>query len=224
LKDEHSYLLFFLVYGVACAAMLMLDGSFLYGMLFWNALLASVPLYFMKQLMKNRENHQRLKRALSFLLWMAFFPNSIYMVTDFIHISNDAMIWSVPTEPYSGLNSIRYSMDMLQWGKLLVISLGAVYALLAGFSSLNELYEYILEKSGWKRAMVLVVGISLISSFGVYIGRFLRFNSWDLLKPAVLIPQIMDSLNIFTVQFTMIYAVFVLTVFWLLRWMSFRKI
>jgi len=147
-----------------------------------------------------------------------FFPNAIYMITDFIHLSNDQMIWSIPVELYSGLDGTRYSMDIFKWSKLLVISLGAFYALMIGLESLSRFYDFIRIRKGHLVSCVVIVLISSIASFGVFIGRFLRFNSWDIARPINLMTGIFESLTVFTWSFTLIYTAFILISFTLFRW------
>lgn len=53
----------------------------------------------------------------------------------------------------------------------------------------------------------------LMSGFGVYLGRFLRFNSWDVLQPVNLINGILAELNIFALQFTLCFAAVILLLF-----------
>lgn len=218
MKNHHQFMIFFLFYGVICFTMMLLEGSLLYGMLLWNIILATLPLFFMSRMVRNLNNHRKFRGILSFTLWLAFFPNAIYMITDFIHISNDKLIWSVRSAPYEGLNSTRYSMEILKWSKLLVISLGAVYALMVGLESLSRLYEHLRNSIGGFRSLISIALISILSSFGVFIGRFLRFNSWDLLKPGVLMGQVIRSLDGFALMFTLVYTAFVLATFWLHRW------
>jgi len=158
------------------------------------------------------------KKIIYLLLWFVFFPNAIYMITDFIHLTNDQMIWSIPVELYSGLDGTRYSMEIFQWSKLLVISLGAFYALFIGLESLNKFYDIIKIQKGHLLSGLAVVLISIIASFGVFIGRFLRFNSWDIARPFNLMKGILDALTEFTWVFTLIYAAFILITFILFRW------
>lgn len=207
--------LFILIYGAASLALFFNSGNFLFLMLVWNVFLASLPMVFM-QCGMNTEKKWR--KAAYLLLWLVFFPNAIYMITDFIHLSNDQMIWSVPVEPYSGLDGTRYSTELFAWSKLLVIALGAFYALLIGMESLSRLYDHIRLRKGILLSVISVVGISFVASFGVFIGRFLRFNSWDLMRPMTLAKEIIRSLTGFTAGFSLIYMVFVLIAFGLFRW------
>ncbi|PZD97258.1 DUF1361 domain-containing protein [Paenibacillus sambharensis] len=105
------------------------------------------------------------------IIWLLFFPNSPYLVTEllhiFIHYSYD------PTQ--------RFWVDMEFWQHLFTLFLVALVGLLLTWYSLNSI-QMLIRKSygiivGWFAAMAILV----LSSFGVYIGRFVRWNSWDVL-------------------------------------------
>ena len=99
------------------------------------------------------------------VLWLLFFPNAPYMLTDFIHLSDRS------TAPL--------------WYDALMLSSFAWTALLLGFAS-AYLVQVILKSfvgALWSWC-VLAVAFAL-ASFGVYLGRFIGFNSWDaLVHPA----------------------------------------
>jgi uncharacterized membrane protein len=103
------------------------------------------------------------------VVWLLFFPNAPYMLTDFKHIH----------EPGHGRAPI--------WYDALMLSSFAWTALMLGFTSLYLIHaivrRYTRAAVGWV-AVVCVLGLS---SFGVYLGRFAGFNSWD----AVAHPQIL---------------------------------
>lgn len=215
MKRYRSIALFIAIYAFMCLVLFQKSGNFLFIMLVWNVVLATLPLILMNQ---GLSSGKKWKKIIYLLLWFVFFPNAIYMITDFIHLTNDQMIWSIPVEPYSGLDGTRYSMEIFQWSKLLVISLGAFYALLIGLESLSRFYDFIKIQKGYLVSVMAVVLTSAIASFGVYIGRFLRFNSWDIARPFNLMEGIFDSLTGFTWSFSVIYATFVLITFVLFRW------
>ena len=98
------------------------------------------------------------------LLWLLFFPNAPYMLTDFIHVGESP---SVPL-----------------WYDALMLSSFAWTALLLGFASLYLVQMVVRSSLGAAWSWVVVVLSLALASFGVYLGRFVRFNSWDaLLRP-----------------------------------------
>lgn len=98
------------------------------------------------------------------LLWLLFFPNAPYMLTDFIHVGESP---SVPL-----------------WYDALMLSSFAWTALLLGFASLYLVQMIVRSVVGAAWSWAVVVLVLALASFGVYLGRFVRFNSWDaLLRP-----------------------------------------
>lgn len=104
---------------------------------------------------------------LGFLVFIAFLPNAPYVLTDIIHLIRD----------------IRAGYSV--WIITLVLIPQYLLFLIVGFEayvlSLINLGEY-LKKQGWGRLIPWVeLGIHALSAIGIYLGRFLRFNSWDLI-------------------------------------------
>lgn len=132
-----------------------------YLFLIWNFFLAAVPLL-ISSLMLEMKNHRypvHNIRVLGFF-WLMFLPNAPYMLTDYIHlsISRGTMIW----------------LDML------TISWFAVSAFIIAIISLNDVATLLSEKYTTLQVSAIVFSICLISGFGIYLGRDLRFNSWDI--------------------------------------------
>ena len=219
---KHKRLLFFMfVYWIICFLMLISEVSFLYIMLAWNILLATLPLFFINFSMLQKKKNKYVAAIVFGILWLLFFPNSVYMITDFIHISNDKLVWYDKFVQYSTNNGTMYSNDIMEWMKLLVIGIGVVYGLLVGMESLDIFYCFLIKKLSKPISWVVITGVSLISGFGVYIGRFLRFNSWDLLRPLSILREVLTNINTFAIEFMFVFAGFILIMF--LLYVLFRK-
>ncbi len=132
-----------------------------YIFLIWNMFLATVPLILVQIL--HFINKKYLQIALVFS-WVIFFPNAPYIITDVLHLQ------------YS--NPYHFQMD------LALISYCAFYGLVAGFYALQKLNIFFKVNWSWSSKMVIQFNISLffLSGFGIYIGRFLRWNSWDIVQ------------------------------------------
>lgn len=221
--NKYSGLLFFMiVYLVICFLMLTYDLSFFYIMLAWNMLLATFPLFFIKFSLLQYKRNKYVWAIVLGILWLIFFPNSVYMVTDLIHIHSEKLVWYEATARYSFNNGVMYSNDIMQWIKLLVIGIGVVYGLLIGMESLNIFYRFLNQKVPKSISYLIIAGVSLLSGFAVYVGRFLRFNSWDLLMPLSLFRNIFTNINIFAIEFMVAVAGFILILF--LLYVSFSRI
>lgn len=147
-----------------------------YWFLVWNLFLAWLPLLFGWWLV------QRLRRGVSWLsagnvalsvLWLGFLPNSFYVVSDLIHLHA------------TGEVSLLYDAVMFTS----FIFNGYV----AGFMSLVLVHRAFIKKLGMVRAHAVIAGVLLACSFAIYLGRNLRWNTWDILvNPAGLLFDVSD--------------------------------
>lgn len=208
-QKYRSLILFMLVYWFVCMLLFINTVSFLYLMLIWNTFLAILPLIFIYKCEKSRLFGKRSHYFIWTILWLLFFPNSVYMITDFIHISGDKFIWIVEAEKYSSDSGIIYSSDIMIWAKLLIIGVGFVFALFVGMESFYIFEQNIKAMTSKLVSFLAVLIVSLLSGIGVYIGRFLRFNSWDIFfNPVQLFRQV--EINIFAISFIAAFATFVM--------------
>jgi uncharacterized membrane protein len=128
--------------------------------LVWNLLLAWIPLGLALLLYDRRVRRAGLATLAGLgLLWLLFFPNAPYIVTDFEHLagSTGEKFW------YDGV----------------LIALAATTGLLVGFVSLYLLQAIVRRGVGARYAWLFVFAALGLGSFGVYLGRVLRWNSWD---------------------------------------------
>lgn len=209
--EKYKEILFFMcIYWSVCFIMLVKSASFLYVMLAWNVLLALAPLFFI-----GKAKSTIVKRKVGWsicwlILWLFFFPNSVYMVTDFIHLSSDSFMQFVEAKTYASESGVVYSNELFVWAKLLVIGMGFFFALVVGLESFY-LFEQIIRQ--WYSTVgryFFMSLVALLAGIGVYIGRFLRFNSWDLLFNPLQILKQLAILNGFAVQFISLFTLFVL--------------
>ncbi|MBN2893197.1 MAG: DUF1361 domain-containing protein [Bacteroidales bacterium] len=128
----------------------------------WNLFLAFIP-WALTSLVIIKPKFQKSRLTLIVLLgsWLLFFPNAPYILTDLFHL--------------------RLKSSMPIWFDLILILSFAWTGLLFGFLSLWD-FEKLL-RNFMKRTYVIIISAVLlfIGSFGIYVGRFLRWNSWDIL-------------------------------------------
>jgi len=128
----------------------------------WNLFLAFLP-WLASTVVVLKSGLRRNRVALAALLgaWILFFPNSPYILTDLFHLQHRA---GVP-----------------MWFDLVLILAFAWTGLAYGFVSLLDIEALLLGR--FRKAVVaaIVVFLLFLSSFGIYLGRFLRWNSWDVL-------------------------------------------
>ncbi len=126
--------------------------------LIWNLFLAWIPyiisLYFIKKDIPI--NHF----VPFFILWLLFFPNAPYLVTDVFHIAS--------------------SLSPLLWYDSLLFFFFGWIGLLMGMLSLFNIHQYLKAHLTHSVSELIIFAICFISSFGIYLGRFERWNSWDI--------------------------------------------
>jgi uncharacterized membrane protein len=137
------------------------------------------------------------------LIWLAFFPNAPYLLTDFQHLS--ATNSSTP---------LWFDVILLIWFAWTGLLLGVVSLALMQ-SIVTRMYNRV---AGW----VFALGATSLSSVGVYLGRFLRWNSWDLLQDALPIAKDMYGVvrhpfsnlptYVFIILFTLLFLFIYVTI------------
>jgi uncharacterized membrane protein len=158
-----------------CVALVLLrvgeSGSTKFAGLIWNLFLAWIPFLLAVAVYDGwrRRRGRGLLLALG-ALWLLFFPNAPYIVTDFVHLEHTAVA------PY--------------WYDAVTVSAFAWTGVLLGFASLFLMQTVVRQwrgvVSGW-----IFAGIALsLGSLGIYLGRVLRLNSWDALEHPSVLPRI----------------------------------
>lgn len=174
------------------------EGKFAF--LVWNLFLAFVPLgiaLFMKR--KSAANNRKLWPMFPlFLAWFLFLPNAPYILTDLFHLK-------------------QKSMPL--WFDLILILSFAWTGLIAGIVSLHVMKENLMRYFSHNISMMIIVLSILASGFGIYLGRYLRWNSWDVIHAPkgilkdVLSPLINPFDNLQTIGMTLSFAFFMLLVY-----------
>ena len=93
--------------------------------------------------------------------WLLFFPNAPYIVTDFVHLQRGT---PVPL-----------------WYDAVTIGVFAAVGLALGFASLYLMQCVVRRELGALAGWSTVLAASVLGSVGIYLGRFVRANSWDVL-------------------------------------------
>jgi uncharacterized membrane protein len=96
------------------------------------------------------------------LSWLLFFPNAPYILTDLFHL--------------------RLKSNVPIWFDLLLILSFAWVGLLYGFMSLWDIEKILSQKINRKFVPVISLFLLFLGSFGIYLGRYLRWNSWDIIR------------------------------------------
>ncbi|MEW6028363.1 MAG: DUF1361 domain-containing protein [Chloroflexota bacterium] len=171
-----------------------------YTSLVWNLFLAWIPflLSYFAYALSWRKLLLYLVLPVTAFLWLIFFPNAPYILTDLQHLAREetaAPLW--------------YDVILMVWF--------AWTGLLLGLVSLYLMHEIVQRNFGRVTGWGFVLLVSGLSSFGVYLGRFVRLNSWDILQDpgeiAVSILGLVIDPSLRLVAFTSLFTVFYLFVY-----------
>ncbi|HEX9805209.1 MAG TPA: DUF1361 domain-containing protein [Candidatus Dojkabacteria bacterium] len=129
-----------------------------YKFMIWNLFLALIPLIVSSIILHYKQKSLKVL-IIPILFWLLFFPNAPYLITDIVHHSGNSRI--------------------LFWYDFLVLTIFALLGLFITVESLRHIHQVLLERMNKKASWALISFIIFISSVGIYIGRVLRWNSWD---------------------------------------------
>jgi uncharacterized membrane protein len=147
------------------AAMLLVrfnhTGSIKFTFLIWNIFLAYIP-YLISSYFSNSLQLSKWKQILLFGSWLLFFPNALYIVTDIIHLNDN------PEIPV--------------WFDAVLLFSASFVGLALAFVSLIHVENFLLHFFSPKLVQRYVALLLFFGAFGVYLGRFQRWNSWDIVS------------------------------------------
>lgn len=173
----------------------------------WNLFLALVPYLITRFTMQHPSwIERRWKFALTFVSWLLFLPNSFYIITDLFHL--------------------EISQHVPLWFDLALIFSFAWNGILLGVVSLRQMEKMVQLNFPFITEWQFVYPIMLLNAFGVYIGRYLRYNSWDVLASPFQLTQDIIYMLIHPIQYrfdwSMIicYSVFMTLIYLAIKRMS----
>ena len=144
-------------------------GNHVYVFLLWNLFLAWIPLFISYQLSSRLE--RRAWNILVFAGWLLFFPNSLYIVTDLVHLNHRS--------------------DAPEWFDIILLFSAVMNGLMMAYASIVKIHLFLRDYFSDRFVNLIILVCFTISSFGVYLGRFLRWNSWDAVtKPGIIINEL----------------------------------
>lgn len=152
--------------------------------LVWNMFLALVALDFS---LVSYYISKKVVRGLGAILWLFFYPNTFYMLTDIVHMQfTSTVLW----------NKTSLILYMLYVSSIL-------FGVLCGIESVKNIVLTFKLKNYYLRLLFIGV-LSFISSFAIHIGRYARLNSWDIFtRPKTVISEILDVFSWDAVHFVL---------------------
>lgn len=131
--------------------------------LIWNLFLAFVPYVISSYFQSlDTKNNPKFKRYTLLTVWLLFIPNSFYIITDLVHLDN--------------------SDGFIFWLDLIIISSYTLIGFGLGLLSLSHFEKTLKTIISKKYVPITLFCISSLCGFGIYVGRILRYNSWDIIS------------------------------------------
>ena len=177
-RARHT-LLTLLLATFVCTGMLLVrfvwSGNVRFAGFFWNLILAWIPLavtLFIRRL-PPLSGWRRSWFWFALIAWILFFPNAFYLVTDLIHTK-------------------KFGTDgVARWFDMLMTAGFAFAGVFVGCLSLYLMHLFVRQRFGWRLGWVFATTALALGSFGIYLGRVLRLNSWDVVaRPFKLMDKI----------------------------------
>ena len=167
-----------------CAALLTVRvlraGTLMYTFLAWNLFLAAIPLFAAAMLERQRSAPMQ---TAWLAVWLAFLPNAPYIVTDFVHLR--------PRPPIP------------VWYDIALLASAAATGLLLGYASVADVQRFLARKFGELQAWLFSASALILCGAGIYLGRFLRWNTWDVLFNPI---AIVASIRPRAISVTLVYG------------------
>lgn len=162
---------------VMLAIRVFYTGTFTFISLEWNLFLAFIP-YFITQWLGGKPSVIKNKWMFAgvFFTWLMFVPNSFYILTDLFHLPENN--------------------NAPQWFDLLLIFSFAWNGLLAGILSVRRMEKIVHIIWGTRHELIFLAPVMFLNALGIFIGRYLRYNSWDVItNPFRLVMDIVDLIT-----------------------------
>ncbi|MBC6978045.1 DUF1361 domain-containing protein [Streptococcus cristatus] len=157
--------------------------------LIWNMILALIA--YDAAVLTTISKKQKWLYPLLLVVWLAFYPNTFYMLTDLVH-----MTWVGDT--------LWNPVSMRLFMAFVPSILFGVYCGIESWNILRERWKWT-----WWLDMLVVAALSYLSSLAIYIGRYDRLNSWDLVtRPQLVVQKLLETFRkdrlVFILGFTFI--------------------
>ena len=144
------------------SARIIYTGEIMFAFLVWNLFLAYLPYKISSTLMRRPDwMGKDWKFFFLFIVWLLLVPNTFYIITDLFHLHKGEVI---PV-----------------WFELALIISFAWNGILFGVSSIRQIGIIVQLKWNVKNEWLYIYPVMLLNALGIYIGRYLRFNSWDVI-------------------------------------------
>jgi len=209
-----DHILFLVGYFMVSIIFTLLDTSFLSIWLGINVVLAGIPfllIMFITKRFIEKDYTLEWVNVVLLLLFIFFLPNAFYVITDFIHLSSlefyvdveyGTRVYSEVIEHYVLLTHILFS------------ALIGIYYAARSLMRVELILKELLHK---RRVHTIMFILMILSSIGIYIGRFLRLFSWDILNPFNVVQMFFDDITVFTLWFVLLFTIIQYALFFIFK-------
>ena len=160
--------------------------SLTYGFYYWNLFLASVPLV-ASSFLDTKVSLYSLRNLACLGLWFLFLPNAPYLITDMIHFHER------PPVPAYLDELIVYSSA---WNGVLI-----------AYASVMRVEGWLLVRYAARPVHFAIVAVFLLCGLGMYLGRYERWNSWDILTHPYALSKDIGMKVLFPLRYRQAWAV-----------------
>jgi len=217
--------LFVIGYVFISIILLFLDNS---GLSIWlgiNVTLAIIPLFIItltNMWMSERDYKVDFVAVVLFIGFVFFLPNTFYVITDFIHIDSGDFYTNIIIS--YGHDSQVYMNNIQPYILLMHIVVSMFISVLAGIKGLL-IFEEILVNKKIKilHSFIAIVFLLFLSAVGIFIGRFIRLFSWDVLNPFNVVKSLIDHLDGFGIMFILLFFFVQMLLYYGYKFLFFQK-
>lgn len=159
-------------FSIALAGVRILyTGQYLFLSLIWNLWLAYIPYALSKGMSHPKRRYTAFSFSVLSLVWLLFIPNSFYIITDLFHLKETEAV------PF--------------WFDLALLFSFAWNGLVLGVLSVRHMEKLVGQWVRFTNEWYFIYPVMLLNALGIFIGRYWRYNSWDIVtNPFALIHDI----------------------------------
>ena len=197
-------LLILILFCVALVAIRVLNtDTYTYAFLIWNLFLGVIPFLLSKLAVVMFQKGRRLGTTMLVLICILFLPNAPYIITDLFHL--------------------HWNRSAPLWFDSVMIFSFALTGLISFFSALANLEQISRQLMRPPYRVVMTVLVIFASAFGMYLGRYLRFNSWDIISnPLHILSEIAQRIlcpleHTQAWSMTLVYGLFLTVLYFFMR-------
>ena len=179
---------------------------FTYSMSIWlgiNVALAIIPFIIINNIFIRFNRNENKFDWLCWILvvvFVLFLPNTFYIITDLIHL-NSSDYFSISESGTEYIYHIEAYMFLFH------VFVSAIIGTYLGVKSLIKFNDILrIKVTDRYTRSVIFAGVLVLSSTGIYIGRFLRFFSWDVINPLKLLSEVFSSFDLFSITFILMFT------------------